>query len=646
MNFKKIELKAFCLFIILFVFVCSSGFAQSLTFTGFTKFEEEPLSDVKVKAMVGSKIFAETTSGKNGSFSLKLEYNLNYSVYFEKENYAVMHTDINGSIPEDKSIYKIKYEITVPFYHVRNQTINQKAFEKPFSKIYFDGKSKFIDNTEYIKEFITELNTLPQVKQVVKQPTVVAEKKHHIAGKVVCDNESKTPFNLAKVVLLDTNNKEIATTLTNRFGVFSFSGIGTKSTSKVMVYPADNSLKCNLLIYNINREQVALLEQKANQQLQFLNNDESKLIEHLIDDTYIPFLAGKIMVEENGENVLLADKNIYLLSDKNEVIEKTQTNMFGNFLFSKLPPDKNFIIAIDEAESGLNDNSRLHLYSYKDVEITKKDTLQKGKFQFKFLSNEVKAYNELLIEDINVKMDLKGRMVGDNENNPLQNLKILLLDNNYKVVDTATTNSKGDFTFKYLPYSKNLVLRFADTTDMINYSSIIIYDPNGKVIKYLSVKKGQRFDYKLLPGDLTQLNDLYIDDPWLNLTSKNPKKAATSNLVIIENIYFEFNQAILLPAAKQTLDKAILALKNNPSMKIEISAHSDSKGSDDYNLKLSEKRAQAALEYIVAKSIEPKRVSAKGYGETKLLNKCGNKVECTEEEHAKNRRLEFNIIIK
>lgn len=645
MNLIKTKLRTLGFFIALFVLNIANSNAQSLNFTGFTKFEDEALTDVKVKAMVGSKVFAETTSGKNGFFSLKLDYNLNYSVYFEKENYVVMHADINGTVPEEKTIYKIKYEVTIPFYHIRNQTINQKTFEKPFSKIYFDGKSKFVDDTKYIEDFVVQLKNIPETKTITA-PKIIPEKKHHIAGRVTCDNEAKKPFNLAKVVLLDTNSKEIANTVTNRFGVFSFSNIGIKSTSKIIVYPADNSLKCKVLIHNMNKEQVAFFDQMEKQNLQFLNNEESKLIEHLIDDTYIPFLAGKLMVEEKGENVLLADKNVYLLSDKNEVIETTQTNMFGNFLFSKLPPDKNFIIAVDEAESGLNDNSHLHLYSYKDTEIDKKDTLQKGKFLFKFLSTEVKTYNELLIEDINIKMDLKGKMVGDNENNPLKDMKILLLDNNFKVVDSATTTSKGDFSFKYLPFNKNLVLRFADTTDMVNYSNIIIYDPNGKVIKYLSVKRGQRFDYKLLPGDLKLMQELYIDDPWLNLASKNPKKATTSNLVIIENIYFEFNQATLLPAAKQTLDKAILSMKNNPSMKIEISAHSDSKGSDDYNLKLSEKRAKSALEYIVSKGIEKNRVSSKGYGETKLLNKCGNNVECSEEEHAKNRRLEFNIILK
>lgn len=647
MNSKINKFKVIKLFVALFVFICSNIVAQNLSYTGYTKFEEKVLADVKIKAVVGSKIFAETTSGKNGFFSLKLDYNQNYTVYFEKENYTTIHTDIDGTVPESKSDYKIKYEITIPFHSTANKSINQKVLkEEPFAKIYFDGKSKFIDDVIYIKQFISRLNTPPvEEPTTIIKPVVVSEKKVHIAGKVVNNNDSKTPYNLAKVVLLDTSNNEIATTLTNKFGVFSFSGVSVKNTKEIVVTPADNSLKGKVLIFNMNREQAAIIAFIENHKLEFLNNDESKLIEHLITDTYIPFLSGKLTVEENGENVLLANKTVYLMTDKNDVIEKTTTNIFGNFLFSKLPPDKNFIIGIDELESGLNDNSRLHLYSYKDIEVNKKDTLQKGKFLYKFLSNEVKSYNELLIEDINIKMDLKGKLVGDNENNPLSNLKIILLDKDYKILDTATTNKKGDFTFKYLPYNNNLILRISDTNSVSNFSNIIIYDGSGKVVKFFSIKNGQRFDYKLLPRDLNQLDELYIDDPWLNLANNDAKKTK-DNMVIIENIYFEFNQSVLLPAAKQTLDKAILAMKNNSAMNIDISAHSDSKGSDDYNLKLSDKRAQSALDYIVSKGIAKTRISAKGFGETKLLNKCGNKVECPEEEHAKNRRLEFNVTLK
>ena len=113
---------------------------------------------------------------------------------------------------------------------------------------------------------------------------------------------------------------------------------------------------------------------------------------------------------------------------------------------------------------------------------------------------------------------------------------------------------------------------------------------------------------------------------------------------IVENILFEFNKSELLPESKQTLDKVILAMNANKNFSVELGAHSDSKGSDTYNLKLSEERAKSAKDYIVSKGIELKRIIAKGYGETKLLNNCGNNVICSDDEHAVNRRLEFKLI--
>jgi len=90
--------------VLFFVFVSYISFSQDLTFTGYTKFEEVALSDVKIKAMLGSKVVAETTSGKNGFFSFHLDYNSNYSIYFEKENYIPMHADVAGAVPENKTV--------------------------------------------------------------------------------------------------------------------------------------------------------------------------------------------------------------------------------------------------------------------------------------------------------------------------------------------------------------------------------------------------------------------------------------------------------------------------------------------------------------------------------------------------------------
>jgi peptidoglycan-associated lipoprotein len=84
-------------------------------------------------------------------------------------------------------------------------------------------------------------------------------------------------------------------------------------------------------------------------------------------------------------------------------------------------------------------------------------------------------------------------------------------------------------------------------------------------------------------------------------------------------------------------------MKNNPNLTIEISSHTDSRSDDKFNLSLSEKRAKYAVDYVVSKGIDKKRLKAIGYGESKLINKCGNNVTCTEEEHAQNRRTEFKI---
>ena len=79
-------------------------------------------------------------------------------------------------------------------------------------------------------------------------------------------------------------------------------------------------------------------------------------------------------------------------------------------------------------------------------------------------------------------------------------------------------------------------------------------------------------------------------------------------------------------------------------MKIDIRSHTDSRGADSYNLKLSDRRAKSTLEWIVKQGIDRKRLKAEGYGETRLVNGCSNGVPCTEEEHQENRRSEFIVV--
>jgi outer membrane protein OmpA-like peptidoglycan-associated protein len=84
-------------------------------------------------------------------------------------------------------------------------------------------------------------------------------------------------------------------------------------------------------------------------------------------------------------------------------------------------------------------------------------------------------------------------------------------------------------------------------------------------------------------------------------------------------------------------------LIQNPQLKVELSSHTDSRGSTNYNLKLSQARAKSAVRYLVSHGVEPERVNAKGSGESQPVNKCENGVRCTEQEHRQNRRTEIFI---
>ena len=125
------------------------------------------------------------------------------------------------------------------------------------------------------------------------------------------------------------------------------------------------------------------------------------------------------------------------------------------------------------------------------------------------------------------------------------------------------------------------------------------------------------------------------------------KKEDNVEKVAINPIYFDFDQYYITPQAAAELDKVVFVMQNFPQTVIKIESHTDSRGNDDYNLRLSDDRAKSTYSYIVSKGIAPARIeSVKGYGETQLRNKCSNGVACTDEEHQLNRRSDFIVVKK
>lgn len=115
------------------------------------------------------------------------------------------------------------------------------------------------------------------------------------------------------------------------------------------------------------------------------------------------------------------------------------------------------------------------------------------------------------------------------------------------------------------------------------------------------------------------------------------------DVIALKDVYYDFDKWEIRPDAGRDLDNVVNLLNRYPSMELELGSHTDARGSDEYNLSLSQKRAEAAVQYIISRGISNARIKARGYGETTLRNGCANGVECDEDQHQENRRTEIRV---
>jgi len=141
------------------------------------------------------------------------------------------------------------------------------------------------------------------------------------------------------------------------------------------------------------------------------------------------------------------------------------------------------------------------------------------------------------------------------------------------------------------------------------------------------------------PGEEVNLNIV------TDLEAVEVKEGETdlTTAINLKPIYFDFASYEITEKAIIELQKVVVSMRENPTMLIELNAHTDCVGDDDFNLKLSDKRAGASAQYIVDQGIDITRITSNGFGETQLINNCACE-DCSDEEHAVNRRTEFKIV--
>lgn len=199
-----------------------------------------------------------------------------------------------------------------------------------------------------------------------------------------------------------------------------------------------------------------------------------------------------------------------------------------------------------------------------------------------------------------------------------------------------------------------------ETNLPIASANFLLKDKNDKLI--FAINTNENGEYKAeLPLDM-ELHALAQQDKYfaaapvvIQSTSITADSAMIVNFTLdpipaedyeftLSGIYYDLDKADIRTDAAKVLDSLSTILSLNPSITIELGSHTDSRAPEDYKLKLSQKRAQSCVDYLLKKGISKDRMMAVGYGETKLVNDCADGVECTEEQHQENRRTTFRVL--
>ena len=211
-----------------------------------------------------------------------------------------------------------------------------------------------------------------------------------------------------------------------------------------------------------------------------------------------------------------------------------------------------------------------------------------------------------------IRFNLEGIAVEKATQKPLQDVKIELLNTKTNKKEIAMTAVDGKFNFKLDPESEFSIVGSKDT-----------YFTNTEIVSTKGKKQSENMFVKLK----MELERIIVNKP-----------------IVLENIYYDLDKFDIRADAAEGLNNLVNILNDNPGISVELSSHTDSRADDRYNDVLSQKRAESAVNYIIAHGISSSRITAKGYGERQLVNKCANDVPCTEEEHQQNRRTEFKVL--
>ncbi|MFN2428864.1 MAG: OmpA family protein, partial [Cryomorphaceae bacterium] len=214
-------------------------------------------------------------------------------------------------------------------------------------------------------------------------------------------------------------------------------------------------------------------------------------------------------------------------------------------------------------------------------------------------------------------------------NEPVEGVSINLVNLTDLDSATTTTGKDGKFKFNLLP-SKS-------------------YKISGSKEGFFTVSKSFKTSKQSEEKEIDlvfEIDEIVESDSGTGSGNPDDGGATANKTYDIGEVFYDYNDASIRQDAKPTLNKLVTMLKDNPKISIEIQSHCDSRGGNAFNKELSNRRAASVVKYLTSSGINSNRLTSKGFGESQLVNKCIDGVECTEAQHQQNRRTEFIVLRK
>ena len=337
-----------------------------------------------------------------------------------------------------------------------------------------------------------------------------------------------------------------------------------------------------------------------------------------------------------GPNSPVRNATLIALDEEGNVVAKTETNQEGSFTFKTLDADKNYIFKMEESDVALSPYAAIYITNDdgKAVKILRPN--EDATFNYTTLNRQAVNSLGLMEEDDPsiVNIPLQGFIYSELKADQLSGFEVMVVNDEGEVLFTALTDERGQFTFTELPPDRNYSLKVRGLED----ATITIIDEQGNTTSKLVQNKNGTFLYERLKADELTISLIDENDRTLYV---RPSDIFRNN-----QIFYAYNSSDLNDLAKKELTKLAQVLKANSQLSIELSSHTDARGSESFNQSLSQKRMEVVIKFMKSQGISKQQIRGQGFGESQPLVPCAEVASCKESDHAKNRRTEFKFVAK